>query len=143
VELGDVVTWVLAAAAIIVSLVTFSRQHGLQRRLTVIEEARREEEVEARSRADVTAHVLSGRLVLKNMGPAPAFSVDVSLQPSVPQLPKLHLEGHTLPVPRLDPGGEYKIMLITALGVPPEFGVDLRWRDEAGDQRKQLTLSLR
>jgi hypothetical protein len=81
--------WTLAAvAALLLSAIVFLKQFPLQRRVTEIEEARRQEEVASRLVADVAAAIehearpgsalsQSTYLVLHNRGPAVAADTDI------------------------------------------------------------------
>lgn len=116
---------------------SLARQNlDLQRRMTLIEEARREEEVRRDLTADVTASFERLTLVILNRGPA--MATDVQFENRTPAVTfstealsdALTLDGgQTIPVPlgRID-------------GVSVE--IRLRWSDGRGPQVKDLRLPL-
>jgi hypothetical protein len=157
----------IAALAVAVSLgssvVFFVRQTALQERVTRIEEERREEERRSQRRADVTvecslrdssseAFVRSGnlalvppsdlRMILHNRGPAVARNVNLryELLDGDQPLPGI-LSGGLLPVPLLDSGQRYPIMVMFAQGDAMVFDVIVTWEDDEGSKEKRLRTS--
>jgi hypothetical protein len=150
----DIIALVVSAAALGFSGFAFSRQYGIQRRLAVIEEARREEEVGSRLRADLTA-AFEGRptstgiarfLVLYNPGPAVAREVDFEIgavDPSARGHPVDVLrEGHSFPIPGLQPGQSYSVLAAPDMGTASTARVTLRWNDDTGTREEVLTLNV-
>jgi hypothetical protein len=131
---------------------SFFRQFGLQRRMTEIEEARRQEEVTASMRADLTARfevyvTSSGRkgyhLLLVNRGPARAEKVSFELlEPDEGETPSMFMEGHEFPIAMV-PGQEYPIMAAVVMGTAAAVDAVLRWTDGTGPREEILTLTVR
>jgi hypothetical protein len=157
----------IAVVAVVVSLVSsvvfFVRQTALQERVTRIEEERRDEERRSQQRADVTvdcsvrdssaeAFVRSGnlslvppsdlRMILHNRGPAVARNVNMryELLDGDQTLPGI-LDAGLLPVPLLDSGQRYPIMVIFAQGDAMVFDVIVTWEDGEGSKEKRLRTS--
>lgn len=144
-------------AAILVSLLalgfaiySFVRQFGLQRRVTSIEVARREEEVAARLVADLTAAVKREArsdigsdwwLVLTNRGPAVAKNVDVDITAKENEPPELLKDQHSFPL-TMDAGQDYPLYMTVLIDSGPTFQAHLRWEDGRGPQTKTLSLGL-
>jgi hypothetical protein len=137
----------VAVVALAVSGAVARQQTRIQERLAAIEEARRREEVAARSRAEVTAALRPDerdhrgrnlRLVLRNEGPAIAYTVKAKVDEGT-KIPTVHgLEA--LPVD-LQPGQEMKFPVAAAMGDMPTFGVLIEWSDElAEDNGRRWTL---
>jgi hypothetical protein len=55
--------------------------------------------------------------------------------------PDLEMSGHSFPI-ALDPGQEYTIAAVVAMGAPPSVDVLLRWEDGTGSREKTLNLTL-
>jgi hypothetical protein len=151
----EVDRWALFVAVLALGFTAYSflRQHGLQQRLAAIEEDRRREEVASSLQADVGARFESYlssttpanenyQLVLSNAGQARAESVTVELVgPIEGNAPDLVMRGHSFPI-ALDPGQEYTIADVVAMGTPPSVEVLLRWEDGTGSREKTLNLTL-
>jgi hypothetical protein len=145
--------WALLVAflALAFSVFSFIRQFSLQRRVTEIEEARRQEEVQARLAADVVAAFetfISSRgtkgyqFILGNRGPAIAEDVSFEfVRTGGGETPGLVMEGHHFPI-RLDPGQQYAVHAIMVMGTAPAVEVVLRWRDGNGAREKSMTLTV-
>ena len=147
--------WALFVAVLALGFTAFSffRQYGLQQRLAAIEEDRRREDLASRSQADVRARFesyLSGttpaptnyQLVLSNAGQARAEELTVELVGSIEgNALDLMKSGHSFPI-ALDPGQEYTIADVVAMGAPPSVDVLLRWEDGTGSREKTLNLTL-
>jgi hypothetical protein len=165
IDAGDVLAAILAAIAILVSITalvlerrtqkkqhdTEKEQQDIQRRLAAIEEERRAEEVDQRKRAEVTARFdktvnslgrLSDRFVVQNLGPAPSREISFEMLQPTPdaELPRIHTEGHKLPIPYLDRGQEYPFVASVFGSVAPAVEVRLRWEDETGRREKTLVV---
>ena len=151
----EVDRWALFVAVIALGFTAYSffRQHGLQQRLGAIEEDRGREEVASSLQADVGARFESYlldtiparenyQLVLNNTGQARAEEVTVELVgPIEGNAPHLEMRGHSFPI-ALDPGQEYTIADVVAMGAPPSVDVLLRWEDGTGSREKTLNLTL-
>lgn len=135
----------VALVALVVSMVVARRQTGIQERVAAIEEARRAEEVEARTRARVTVSISREgsrtQLVLRNDGPAMARGVDFDIA---------SLDGHrsapsvngreVLPVDlQSDQAMSFGIPL--AMGDSMAARVTVRWSDGAGGHAEPFALS--
>jgi hypothetical protein len=116
-------------------------QTAIQARLAAIEEARRAEEVEARSLAQVTAsfqpHGPDSRLVVHNQGPAIARDVEVEVEqgPGVP--PVFSLDA--LPAD-LQPGQPMMFQVPVSMEEVAPMRVTVRWSDGAGEHEEPYTL---
>jgi hypothetical protein len=146
-DVVDAISVGIALGALVVSIVVARRQTGIQERLAAIEEARRAEEVEARTQARVTASLVheqldarrrDTRLVLHNEGPARARNVEAELEEG-PQIPSV-IGLDALPVD-LQPGQQMRFTVAAAMGDAMTFRVTVRWTDEAGDHEEPFTLS--
>ena len=148
IDVGNIITWTISLAALTLAVVSFTRQHGLQKRLAAIEEARREEELGSRLRAEVTAGfesrpTSSGAgwfFVVRNLGPATARGVGFDLTATEGDVPGLMTQGHAIPIPSLDADQEYAILAAIVLGTAPAVNVRMTWEDETGPREKRLTL---
>jgi hypothetical protein len=117
-------------------------QTDIQARLAAIEEARRAEEVEARSLAQVTAsfqpHGPDSRLVVHNQGPAIARDVEVEVEQGLRIPPVFSLDA--LPAD-LQPGQQRTFQApVAPLGDAATMRVMVRWTDGAGDHEEWFTL---
>jgi hypothetical protein len=116
-------------------------QTAIQKLLAAIDEARRAEEVEARSLAQVTAsfqpHGPDSRLVVQNQGPAIARDVEVEVEqgPGVP--PVFSLDA--LPAD-LQPGQPMTFQVPVSMGEVAPMRVTVRWTDGAGAHEDLFTL---
>jgi hypothetical protein len=116
-------------------------QTAIQKRLAAIEEARRAEEVEARSLAQVTASFQprgpDSRLVVHNQGPAIARGVEVEVEqgPGVP--PVFSLDA--LPAD-LQPGQPMAFQVPVSMEEVAPMRVTVRWTDGAGAHEDLFTL---
>jgi hypothetical protein len=147
--------WALFVAVLALAFTAYSffPQHGLQQRLAAIEEGRGREEVASSLQAEVGARFESYpsgttpahenyQLVLSNAGQARAEEVTVELVgPIEGNAPDLVMRGHSFPI-ALDPGQEYTIADVVAMGAPPSVDVLLRWEDGTGSREKTLNLTL-
>jgi hypothetical protein len=143
----DAIVAVIALAALVVSIVVAKRQTAIQERVAAIEEARRAEEVEAQTRARVTASLVhqqrdarhqQTRLVLHNEGPALARNVEAELEEG-PRIPSV-IGLEALPVD-LQPSQAIPFLVPLAMGDATMFRVTVRWTDEAGGHEERYTLS--
>jgi hypothetical protein len=150
-EAGDIAALGIGALALIGTVVIGVRQTSLQRRVTEVEEARREEEVQSRLEADVTARFgryISDRgttghqFVLTNLGPAPAREVQFGWRkPEEGNAPAFMMEEHRSPV-TLVPGQDYAVHSYMVTGTSATLEVELSWVDGTGPRTKTLTLSV-
>lgn len=143
------VTAGIALAALVVSIVVAKRQTEVQERLAAVEEARRADEVAARSRAQVTASIQrmpgDGRwpgqqvLVLRNEGAAVARQVlaTVDERPGTPK--PIGLDDLSAD---LQPRQEMPFLLPVSLGDEPVLRLTVRWTDQLGDHTEPYTLQL-
>jgi hypothetical protein len=153
------VTAGIALLALVVSIIVAQRQTAIQERLAAVEEARRAEEVEARTRARVTASIMRVEtpplirtvasspapiswpvlLVLRNEGPALARDVQVQVEeaPHVPTVNGLEV----LPVD-LQPGQPMTFHMPVAMGDAATIRVTVRWTDGAGGHEEPFTLQI-
>jgi hypothetical protein len=139
---------VLAAISAVISLVALfvswrvaRRQTGIQERLAAIEEARRAEEVKARTLARVTASLVyldEHLLILRNEGQALARGVQVEPEQGPEHSPIIGLEA--LPVD-LQPGQRMTFRVALVLGDEPMLRITVRWTDEAGEHAEPYSLS--
>lgn len=141
------ISMVIALVALVVSWRVARRQTAIQERVAAIEEARRVEEVEARTRARVTVDVVheqrdarrrDSRLVLHNEGPALARDVEVEVEEG-PQVPSV-IGLEALPVD-LQPGQQRRFIVAVGVKDATTFRVSVRWTDEAGGHEEPFTLS--
>jgi hypothetical protein len=151
------ITAAIALAALVVSFVVARRQTAVQERLAAIEEARRAEEVEARTRTRVTASIvhadpgppmsitagppLDSWLVLYNEGPALARSIEAEVA-SLDGKPVPQIFGiEALPVD-LQPGQHLTFRIPMALEDAVMVRVMVRWTDGAGDHAEPFALQI-
>jgi hypothetical protein len=139
--------------ALAVALIVGAAQLILQRRMTKIEEARRQEEVTSKLTAEVTARfesypryaqiqVPAYRFVLENLGPAAAQDVSFEIRPPADgEAPHVETKGHNFPT-SLDPRQEFKMQCIVVMGTAPSVDVDLAWKDGTGPRTKTLTVTV-
>jgi hypothetical protein len=132
----------------------------LQRRVTRIEQQRREEEIRTQKRADLTARfdskptptprlrVPDYRLVLHNLGPAAARDVRFKIVALSDDPPPTLADGRASdfadaqPIALMDPGGEFPLQVLVLAGTARIVDVALHWTDEEGPKEKVLPLSL-
>jgi hypothetical protein len=132
----------------------------LQRRVTRIEQQRREEEIRTQKRADLTARfdskpnpnprlrVPEYRLVLHNLGPAAARDVRFKIVALGDAPPPTLADGrasdfaNAQPIALMDPGGEFPLQVLVLAGTARIVDVALHWTDEEGPKEKVLPLSL-
>jgi hypothetical protein len=120
--------------------------------MAAIEEARRQEEVEARDLAEVTAFfedriTSQGRpgqsLVILNRGPAVAQDILIVLtatgEGDTPILVGAEAE---LRLPRLDADGRFAWPALTHSGTARAIDVELNWRDGSGPRTNTVRLSM-
>jgi hypothetical protein len=124
------------------------RQIQLQKRVTAIEEARREEERRQRQQASVEAHFYKQRVAtapfdprfwvdLRNTGLAPARDVTISVANADKHLrPGVTVDPDALPIPWLHPGQAVHIELDVIPGAPPPPDMVVAWVDGEGPQKK-------
>jgi hypothetical protein len=134
--------------AIIIGIVTAIisvRGNRLQRRVTIIEEDRRAEEVEAQRRADLHARLEPpGRpdyLVLSATGGTDARDVVVEVEPAT-----ILADGTRMSFPSLEPGQQEHLRVFVThddfpADVPRIVVVRIRWRDDLGPRAKETRLS--
>ncbi|HVE45877.1 MAG TPA: hypothetical protein VNA57_03900 [Acidimicrobiales bacterium] len=152
-------------AAILVSLLAVAvsalfawRGEKTSKRVTAIEEARRQEEVLLQQTADVTARIDRERypetvldrttskttttFVVHNRGHAPARDVTATIsEDSGPRFEK-HLAAR-FPLAFLDAGAEFAVPLfITMRDHSSQHTAHLEWSDERGRHAKDVTLAL-
>lgn len=137
---------VIAVLALAISADVALRQTAIQERLTAIEEARRAEEIAARTRARVTARIGHEQppqprywLIVHNEGPALARGVDVELEER-PQTPTV-IGLEDLPVD-LQPGQERRFLVSVGLNDTQTIRITVRWADEAGNHAEPYTLQI-
>jgi hypothetical protein len=152
----------IALAALVVSIVVAVKQAGvareqtaIQERLAAVEEARRADEVEARSRARVTARIVrvdmppivstvpppppSVWLVLHNEGAALARGVGLDVE-SLDGNPVPPVNGvEVLPVD-LQPTQQMTFHVPVSMGDAAIVRVTVRWIDGAGDHEEPFAL---
>jgi hypothetical protein len=117
-------------------------QTAIQKRLAAIEEARRAEEVAARSQARVTASVFRGSyLTLRNEGSAIARKVQAEIT-SLDGDPVPTFDGiEALPVD-LQPAQPIHFEILQTMGDAYMVRVIVRWTDESGGHEEPYTLRL-
>jgi hypothetical protein len=152
VDLASGLALAISALALLASSVAYVRQHRLQARMAAIEEARREEEVASRLKADVTAEFESETregsrsknywLVLINRGPAVARDVDFTfIPPEKGEAPEPLDHDHSFPL-SLDPEQRYRIICVVVMGTAASVQVKIDWKDDRGPQTKTLVLTI-
>jgi hypothetical protein len=144
---------IISMLALLVAILVGVLQLLLQRRMTRIEESRRQEEVTSRLTAEVTARIESYqryttvqakgyKFVLENLGPAPAQDVTFEVQRSASgEAPLVQMDGHNFPI-SLDPHQSYEMLCIVVMGTAPSVDVDVAWKDGTGPRTKRLTLTV-
>jgi hypothetical protein len=151
----DLITVGIALVALAVSIRADRRQTGIQARLAAIEEARRAEEVDARTRARVTASIVRPArgevrpatvtevvgppptwLVVHNEGPALARGVQLEVEQG-PQIPTI-IGLENLPVD-LQPGQPMAFQVVVGLVGAATMRVTVHWTDGAGDHEAPFT----
>jgi hypothetical protein len=146
----EVAALIIAVVSLAVSFYFASRQAGLQRRMAEIEEARRQDEIRATQRADITAAFEKGvdsrgrttwRFVLTNIGAAAAREVKLEVAAVERLAPDIAFERFQFPIPRLDPTQKYPFPAAMSSGVAPAVQVDLWWNDDKGNKHKTLMVS--
>lgn len=129
---------------------------NLQQRVTKIEEARRDEEIESKRMADLTARfktqvresprgwsARTHQFILHNRGPARAEDVSFEIgTPANGTAPDVDIEGHEFPL-SLDPDQVYAILCLIDRETAHSVDVDLRWKDGTGQRAKSLTLPVK
>ncbi|HEX8133818.1 MAG TPA: hypothetical protein VF880_10365 [Actinomycetes bacterium] len=149
----EVVATISAGISLVVSIVVAVKQAriareqtAIQAKVAAIEAARRAEEIDARTRAQVTARIDHEEpprpphwLVVHNRGPALARGVNVD-QDQRPQTPTvLGLED---PPVDLQPGQERRFVVPSGAMEIPVIWITVRWTDEAGDHEAPYTLQV-
>jgi hypothetical protein len=126
------------------------RQIQLQKRVTAIEEARREEERRQRQQASVEARFYKQRVAtppfdprfwvdLKNTGLAPARDVTISVENADKHLrPGVTVDQGALPIPWLHRGQAVHIELDVIPGAPPPTDMVVAWADGEGPQERPV-----
>jgi hypothetical protein len=144
---GDIISSSIAGLSLIVAGLSAWRQTRLQARVTSIEQGRRDEEIEARRHARVTARVSlrfwpEAELVLTNHGPAEArsvgFTISAANDGSVPVLDDEDAE--LLPLNVLHPDVPMSFPLATKPEDCTLLLVTVTWTDPAGSHEKQFKL---
>jgi hypothetical protein len=147
-DTGDIVSSIIATVSLIATAIFAFRQTRLQARLTVIEETRRSEEVEARQHADVRATVAGTptalQRVLANDGPAPASEVWASVLPVGSDDPSLfHGLNELEQAPAaLRPGDRLPFPVLPLAETAERVQVVVSWKDDAGPHRESFTVQL-
>jgi len=124
------------------------------RKISAIESARRQEEVEASRVANVTIRLESwestGRLVadkpfaeqhrvvIRNGGPAVAYDINFTVDDA--NNPFMRAADHSLPLPELSPGEEWHGRALLVVDMGPPDGT-LSWRDGRGTQQRHRSLT--
>lgn len=144
VEILSLIVSLLALGATIFFAV---RQQGLATRLGTIEEQRRAEELDARTRADLTAAYeatldSTGRrahfLVITNQGQARASDISfqvVAIGQGNP--PAMHGVDK---IESIDPGQHFNIPVAFFTGLADSVRVSLTWTDETGERSADVTV---
>jgi hypothetical protein len=136
----------IALLALVVSVVVARRQTHIQERLAAIEEARRAEEVEARSRAWVTASVVregsSTTLVLRNEGSALAREVDIDVASLDGHRPGPTVNGREVLPVDLQAGQVMRFGIPVAMGDSVAARVTVRWTDGVGEHAEPFAVQL-
>jgi hypothetical protein len=140
----------VALLALVATVVLGWRQMQLQKRVTAIEEARREEERRLRQQASVEAHFYKERVAtapfdpkfwvdLRNKGLAPARDVTISVANAGKHLrPGVTVDPEALPIPWLHPGQNVSIQLDVIPGAPPPPDMVVVWVDGEGAQERPV-----
>jgi hypothetical protein len=128
---------------------------NLQQRVTKIEEARREEEIESKRTANLAARFetyiresprgpsKTYKFILHNQGPARAEDVSFEIgTPAKGTAPDVVMEGHEFPL-SLEPDQVYPILCLVDMETAHSADVDLRWRDGTGPRAKTLRLPVK
>jgi HAMP domain-containing protein len=148
---ADIVSSVIAAVSAVIAGISLfvaarfaRRQTQLQERVTKIEEGRRDEEIEAKRRARVTARIRHADfpyLVLTNHGPAEArsvvFTVSAGSDGNIPAI-----ETELLPITVLHPDVPMSFWLSPVQGDCNVLLVKVTWTGDAGPQEKDFKLSV-
>lgn len=151
---------IIAGLALAVSLVVGARewrsdrrrrdleraQSDLQRRLADIEQARRQEEVDQRRKASITALIERRQkhtktqpcLVLRNTGQATARRVNFD---SAFLVAGRVIGIDELPIAHLAPGSEYVFPLALTDQTPLSMPLKVSWEDDSGEREQMFTLS--
>jgi hypothetical protein len=139
---------VVAGLSLLVSGALALAHYRLQRRLGMIEQERREEELRANSEAHLTARFERRQgnfdkvdlfLVVYNRGLVRAADVDFEVLQMGGGGGAQLLAKDGFPTPVIDAGGEYAVR---ALGNPGWMDVKLTWTDLTGPRSKELRLSV-
>jgi hypothetical protein len=146
----DPVASFVALLALVFTVVFSWRQIQLQKRVTAIEEARREEERRLRQQASVEARFYKQRVGaaafdpkfwvdLKNTGLAPAHDVTILVANAGKHLrPGVTVDPEALPIPSLPPGQAVHIELDVISGAPPPSDMVVVWVDGQGAQERSV-----
>jgi len=146
----DPVASSVALLALVSTVVLGRRQMQLQKRVTAIEEARREEERRLQHQASVEAHFYKERVSLapfdpkfwidlRNTGLAPARNVTISVANADKHLrPGVTVDPEALPIPWLHPGQAVHIELDVIPGAPPPPDMVVAWVDGEGAQERPV-----
>ena len=149
------VSLLIGGAALVVAILVGFSQVVLQRRVTKIEEARRDEEIESERTAGLTARFEASiresprrpskthKFILHNRGAARAEEVSFEIgTPTKGMAPDVDIEGHEFPL-SLDPDQVYPILCLVDRDTAHSVDVDLRWKDGTGLRAKKLTLPVK
>lgn len=140
----------VALLALVSTVVLGWRQMQLQKRVTAIEEARREEERRLQQQASVEARFYKQRVGvapfdpkfsvdLRNTGLAPARNVTTSVANANKHLrPGVTVDPEALPIPWLHPGQAVHIELDAIPGAPPPPDMVVAWVDGEGAQERPV-----
>jgi len=140
----------VALLALVSTVVLGWRQMQLQKRVTAIEEARREEERRLRQQASVEVRFYKQRMDLapfdpkiwvdlRNTGLAAARDVTISVANADKHLrPGVTVDPQALPIPWLHPGQAVHIELDVIPGAPPPSDMVVAWVDGDGAQERPV-----
>jgi hypothetical protein len=139
----QVITALTALAALAVSIVVAKRQTDIQARLAAIDEARRAEELEVRTWAQITVSLrmrMPPLLLLRNHGPAVARGLDLEV-PQGPGIPPVIGLEEVFPAD-LQPDQEMAFAVSAMREDDPVLRVTVRWADGAGDHEELFVLTI-
>jgi hypothetical protein len=136
----------ISLAALVLSRRVARQQTAIQEQLAAIAKARRDEEVEARSRAQVTASIdregSRTTLLLRNQGLAAAREVSIDVASLDGHRPGPSVNGQEVLPVDLQPGQPLRFGIPVALGDPVAFRVTVSWTDGAGRHAEPFALQL-
>jgi hypothetical protein len=140
--------FIVSVLALIVSVLVGLSQWQVSKRLAMIEESRRSDEVSATKRARIVARVehetrpgqrySDSYVVLENDGLAAAKNVAVDAVKS----DRLDFYGLESPIPVLGAGQRIRFGVLAVMGAEPTFSMTVTWEDELGSASAEFTLSI-